>query len=97
MAGGSESNHRDADIMIRQCFSLAVVFLLAAVDVTTAQETITQEELLRRSQELFDSLVAGNKEPWQKYYADDAIYFDEKGRNLDKTALVADIAPLPPG
>ena len=83
--------------MIRKCICFAVAPLLIAAGVIAAPEAITQEELLRRSQELFDSLVTGNKEPWQKYFADDAIYFDEKGRNLDKAALVADIAPLPPG
>jgi hypothetical protein len=76
---------------------LVIVLLAASVELSAAQEGITQEELLRRSQELFDSLVTGNKEPWKKYYAEDAIYFDEKGRNMDKAALVADIAPLPPG
>jgi ketosteroid isomerase-like protein len=62
----------------------------------TAQ-TITQEELVRRTQELMDSVAAGNQEPWKKYYADDALFFDEKGRNMDKAALVKDIAPLPAG
>lgn len=83
--------------MLRRRFVSAAVLVLTVVQLVVAQERITQDELLRRSQELFDSLVAGNKEPWQKYFADDAIYFDEKGRNLDKAALVADIAPLPPG
>ena len=58
---------------------------------------ITQEELVRRAQELFDAVVPGNKEPWQKYFADDCIFADEKGRNLNKTQLVADITPLPKG
>src|SRR5437870_7290406 len=58
---------------------------------------ITQEELVRRAQELFDAVVRGNKEPWQKYFADDCIFADEKGRNLNKTQLVADITPLPKG
>src|SRR5437870_10484130 len=58
---------------------------------------ITQEELVRRAQELFDAVVPGNKEPWQKYFADDCIFADEKGRNLNKAQLVADIAPLPKG
>jgi Domain of unknown function (DUF4440)/Domain of unknown function (DUF3471) len=83
--------------MIGSGFSVALVLLLAVAQLATAQETISEQELLRRSQELFDSLVTGNKEPWQKYYADDAIFFDEKGRNLDKAALVADISPLPNG
>jgi Domain of unknown function (DUF4440) len=58
---------------------------------------ITQEELVRRTQELFDAVVSGNKEPWQKYFAEDCIFADEKGRNFNKAQLVADIAPLPKG
>jgi hypothetical protein len=58
---------------------------------------ITQEELVRRTQELFDAVVTGNKEPWQKYFAEDCIFADEKGRNFNKTQLVADITPLPKG
>jgi hypothetical protein len=83
--------------MIRRRLFLAIVLVLAVAQLATAEETISEQELLRRSQELFDSLVTGNKEPWKKYYADDAIFFDEKGRNLDKAALVADISPLPNG
>jgi Domain of unknown function (DUF4440) len=58
---------------------------------------ITQEDLIRRTQELFDAVVPGNKEPWKKYFADDCIFADEKGRNLNKTQLIADITPLPKG
>jgi hypothetical protein len=58
---------------------------------------ITQEELVRRTQELFDAVVPGNKEPWQKYFADDCIFADEKGRNLNKAQLTADITPVPKG
>jgi hypothetical protein len=62
-----------------------------------AEETITQDELVRRTQELYDAIVPGNQEPWKKYYADDCIFADEKGRQLDKAKLIADIAPLPKG
>jgi ketosteroid isomerase-like protein len=63
-----------------------------------AHETsITPAELIRRTQELYDSIVPGNPEPWKKYYADDCIFADEKGRILDKAKLVADITPLPAG
>jgi hypothetical protein len=58
---------------------------------------ITQDELVRRTQELYDSLVTGNQVPWKKYFADDCTFSDEKGRTLDKTKLVADITPLPKG
>lgn len=63
----------------------------------TADEKITQEELVRRTQELADAVAPGNKEPWKKYFADDAMFFDEKGRSMDKAALVNDIQPLPKG
>ena len=65
--------------------------------VIAAEPPITEGELVRRTQELYDSLVPGNKEPWKKYFADDCTFSDEKGRTFDKAKLVADIAPLPAG
>ena len=59
--------------------------------------TITQAELLRRTQQLYDSLIPGDKTPWQRFYADDAMVYDEKGRTMDKKALVADVQPMPHG
>src|ERR1051326_8027224 len=61
------------------------------------EPTITQEELVRSTQEIFDAVAPGNPEPFKKYFADDAMFFDEKGRNMDKAALVKDIQPLPQG
>jgi len=58
---------------------------------------ITQDELLRRTQELFNAVSAGDQTPWKKYFAEDCMYFDEKGRNMNKAALIADITPLPAG
>ena len=58
---------------------------------------MTEGELVRRTQELFDAVVPGNSAPWRKYFAADCLYFDEKGRNMDKPALVADLQPLPAG
>ncbi len=62
-----------------------------------ARAPITQEELVRRTQELVDALASGDKAPWQKYLADGALIFDEKGRDMDKPAMLKDVAPLPPG
>src|SRR5437773_585028 len=62
-----------------------------------AGPAITQNELVRRTQELFDAVVPGDQNPWKKYYAEDCLYHDEKGRSLHKTKLVADITPLPKG
>ncbi len=58
---------------------------------------ITQAELVRRTQEVFDAAATGDRAPWEKYFAPDSMYFDEKGRSMDKKALVDDQAPLPPG
>jgi hypothetical protein len=73
------------------------LILSSLLSAAAEPRTITQDELVRRSQELFDALVPGNQEPFKKYYADDAIFADEKGRTMDKAALVKDIAPLPQG
>jgi len=62
-----------------------------------ARNEITQEELVRRTQELFDSVAPGDPTPWKKYFADDCMFFDEKGRNMNKSALIADITPMPQG
>jgi hypothetical protein len=78
-------------------FSLILFFFIPLQAICGDPAAITQEELVRRTQELFDAIVPGNKEPWQKYFADDCIFADEKGRNLNKTQLVADITPLPKG
>ena len=76
----------------------AAAFALLSLARTFAVEpAITQEELVRRTQELFDAVVPGDQTPWKKYYADDCLYHDEKGRSMEKTKLVADIAPLPKG
>jgi hypothetical protein len=52
---------------------------------------------LRKTQELFDAVALGNKQPWQAYIADDILYFDEQGHNMDKGALLATVEPLPSG
>jgi hypothetical protein len=72
-------------------------FVVGVRPAMGADEKITQDELVRRTQELFDAVVPGNQEPWKKYYADDCLFADEKGRQMDKTKLLADISPMPKG
>ena len=74
-----------------------IVFFCAVSLGRAADAPITQDELIRRTQQLYDAVPTGNKEPWQKYFADDCIFADEKGRLFDKPKLIADIAPLPAG
>jgi hypothetical protein len=59
-------------------------------------EPITQQELARRTQELLDGITGGDRRPFERYFAQDSFIHDEKGRTMDKRALVADITPLPP-
>jgi uncharacterized protein DUF4440/uncharacterized protein DUF3471 len=74
---------------------LALIF--ATTLVHAADVPITQDELVLRTQELCDAIVPGNQAPWKKYFADDCIFSDEKGRAMDKAKLVADITPMPAG
>jgi hypothetical protein len=85
---------------MRRLISSFIFFLLLASLPgfrSPARAKITQEELVRNTQELFDAVAPGNTEPFKKYFAEDALFFDEMGRSLDKTALVKDIHPLPQG
>lgn len=61
------------------------------------KDDISQGELVRRTLELTSAVAAGDQTPWKKYFADDCMFFDEKGRNMNKKALVEDITPLPHG
>jgi len=72
-------------------FSLLTFFACAA------DAPITQDELVRRTQELYDAIIPGNQAPWKKYFDEDCIFADEKGRILDKPKLIADITPLSAG
>ncbi len=76
-----------------------VVLLLVglATGCRNRQSEITQDELVRRTQSMFDAVASGDKTPWNNYIAEDVIYFDEKGHLFDKKSLVADVSPLPTG
>jgi hypothetical protein len=75
----------------------AIGLTLLSLTSCGPKNQITQGELVSRTQELFDSVAKGDQTPWKKYFADDCMYFDEKGRNMNKAALVADVTPLPSG
>ena len=79
--------------------SLLLITLLGSTIALAAGKDgpITEQELVRRTRELYDAVAAGNQAPWKQYFADDCIFSDEKGRTMDKNKLVADITPLPTG
>jgi hypothetical protein len=45
---------------------LAIAACSLAAAALRAQETITEGELIRRTQELFDAVVPGDTAPWKK-------------------------------
>ena len=44
-------------------FAFAVLSLLSSVLLRAAEPPITEAELVRRTQELYDSIVSGNQTP----------------------------------
>lgn len=78
-------------------FAVWFGFSLAAYGASSDTSTITEAELVRRTQELYDALIPGDQTPSKTYYADDAMMYDEKGRSMDKKGIVADVEPLPAG
>src|SRR5437763_17180608 len=78
------------------CFFLITPFLLSTSGAADTAAKL-ENELISHAQELFDAVAVGNQEPWKKYFADDCLFFDEKGRNFTKAELIADIRPLPNG
>lgn len=85
--------------MSRAVASVAVVWVavLVAGCKSSPQTSITHGELVRRTQEIMDAVAPGSPDAWKKYFAEDGMYFDEKGRFMDKAALLRDVAPLPNG
>lgn len=73
---------------------LLFALLAAACAHAPRPVAITEVELQRRTQELFDAILAGDARPWKLHYAEDAVFADEKGRTLDKQKLVEDITPI---
>jgi hypothetical protein len=89
----------EGEIMTRfkTVLALTIIAVFTSSCMSRKQAAITEGDLVRNTQEMFDGVAAGDQAPWQKYFADDSMYFDEKGRGMDKAALVKDVTPLPAG
>ncbi len=80
--------------------SLVSTLLLASLLAgchTRDSGPMTQDELVRLTQERMQAVGAGNPKPFAEQFADDALIFDERGRSMDKVRLVKEITPLPKG
>lgn len=82
---------------MRLCFVIIVLSGSTIALAAAKDAPITEQELVRRTQQLYDAVAAGDQAPWKQYFADDCIFSDEKGRTMNKSKLVADITPLPTG
>ncbi|MGO9126644.1 MAG: DUF4440 domain-containing protein [Terriglobales bacterium] len=76
---------------------LAVAMTLSVASCFRSGSTMTEDELVRRTQEIVDAVATGDRKPFEKYFAEDSMIVDEKGRSMDKKAFVADQSPLPAG
>jgi hypothetical protein len=80
------------------CLSLALsAGAVAPQAISEVSPQLDQAELMRRTQQLYDSIPPGDQAPWKLYYAEDAMVYDEKGRAMDKKALLDDLKPMPAG
>jgi hypothetical protein len=69
----------------------------SAQAIAQGSSAIDQTELVRRTQQLYDAIPAGDQAPWRSYYAEDTMVFDEKGRTMNKKVLLDDLQPMPAG
>lgn len=70
---------------------------VAALAVAQESPAIDEAELVRRTQQIYDAIPPGDQAPWKSYYAEDAMVYDEKGRAMNKKALLDDLQPMPAG
>lgn len=80
-----------------QILFLITALMAAPVAHAAAPATITQPELVQRTQVLYDAVTSGDKAPWQQYLAPDVIIHDEKGAAYNKTTFLPTVEPLPTG
>ncbi len=79
------------------CLPIVLFAVPAAFALPRAGSAISEDELVRRTQQLYDAVAPGNQAPWKAFYADDAMVYDEKGRAMDKKMLLEDVQPMPAG
>jgi Domain of unknown function (DUF4440)/Domain of unknown function (DUF3471) len=82
---------------VRKVFGSVICALLLTCSVSWADDspTITQNELMQRTQQLLDAYATGDHSPFSLHLTEDATFFDDN--DMDKTALLESIHPLPSG
>jgi hypothetical protein len=99
-ADSSRFGHTDG--MSFRCV-VSLLFLVVAGAAVAAQANpqtdaaIDEAELVRRTQQIYDAIPPGDHAPARSYYAEDAMVYDEKGRAMNKKAVLDDLQPMPAG
>jgi hypothetical protein len=92
--------HDDDRRLSQRFFSGLIISLcvLSAACRNSVTPRVTPEfavVLQRQTQELMDSMAAGDRGPWTRYLDDRVTYSAEDGSTKSKTQLIEDIKPLP--
>ncbi len=77
-------------------------FLFLAVLTASSHAALCAEadfaaELKAKDQALLDAIAPGQHDVWERLLTKDAVYIDENGMELDRTAYLKSLVPLPPG
>jgi len=76
---------------------LVIAFpIFSSVQTTDAVQAL-RDRLLRITQHLLNALPTGDKAPWERSVADDAIIADEFGCITSKAEAIASLHPFPKG
>jgi hypothetical protein len=80
------------------CIYLALAaHAFAAPAIGQGSPAIDQATLVGRTQRLYDAIPAADQALWRSYFAEDAMVYHEKGRAMNKKALLDDLQPMPAG
>ncbi|WP_407353638.1 nuclear transport factor 2 family protein [Luteimonas sp. R10] len=83
--------------MKRMILGLAFAIALAAPARPSSDDAQTEADLRRMTQELLDAVAPGKREVWERYLDARFVHMDENGVVRNKTELLREFAPLPPG
>jgi len=66
-----------------------------AAQTATASDSELRALLQRQTQQLMDSIAAGDRAPWQQFIAERVVFTTEDGTRKSKADLINDVRPLP--
>jgi len=78
-----------------------MIIIFALIAAASLPQSLGPAELVAdfraRDQALLDAIAPGDRKLWDQALASDALYIDENGSALDRTAFLKQMVALPPG